>query len=45
MATEHGIDTTKTDSTLLIDQDKIYVKSTAALKIARHLSGGYPPAP
>ena len=42
LATEHGIDTSKTDSILLIDQDKIYVKSTAALKIARHLSGGYP---
>lgn len=42
MATKHGVDTSKTDSILLIDQDKIYAKSTAALKIARHLSGGYP---
>ena len=42
MAAKHGVDTSKTDSILLIDQDKIYVKSTAALKIARHLSGGYP---
>ena len=42
MVTKHGIDTSKTDSILLIDQDKIYAKSTAALKIARHLSGGYP---
>ena len=37
-----GVDTSKTDSILLIDQDKIYAKSTAALKIARQLSGGYP---
>lgn len=42
MTTKHGIDTSKTDSILLIDQDKMYVKSTAALKIAKHLSGGYP---
>lgn len=42
MAAKHGVDTSKTDSILLIDQDKIYAKSTAALKIARHLSGGYP---
>ncbi|MFT5435597.1 MAG: putative DCC family thiol-disulfide oxidoreductase YuxK [Ulvibacter sp.] len=42
MASEYGIDISKTDSILLIDQDKIYAKSTAALKIARHLSGGYP---
>lgn len=42
MVAEHGIDTTKTDSILLVDQGKIYAKSTAALKIARHLSGGYP---
>jgi predicted DCC family thiol-disulfide oxidoreductase YuxK len=37
-----GINTSKVDSILLIDQDKIYAKSTAALKIARHLSGAYP---
>ena len=42
LANEYFIDTTKIDSILLIDQDKIYAKSTAALKIARHLSGGYP---
>jgi predicted DCC family thiol-disulfide oxidoreductase YuxK len=42
MASEYGIDISKTDSILLIDKDKIYAKSTAALKIARHLSGGYP---
>lgn len=42
MASEYGIDISKTDSILLIDKDKIYAKSTAALKIARHLSSGYP---
>ncbi|MGK0425971.1 MAG: putative DCC family thiol-disulfide oxidoreductase YuxK [Ulvibacter sp.] len=42
MATQYGIDIAKTDSILLIDQDRIHVKSTAALRIARHLSGGYP---
>jgi predicted DCC family thiol-disulfide oxidoreductase YuxK len=36
------VDTSKTDSILLIDQDKIYAKSTAALKIAKELSGAYP---
>ena len=36
------IDTSKTDSIILIDGDSFYIKSTAALKISRHLSGGYP---
>lgn len=39
---KHQIDTSKTDSILLIDGDKYYEKSSAALKIARYLSGGYP---
>jgi len=39
---EHGIDTSKTDSIILIDGDKAYVKSTAALRIAKNLSGAYP---
>jgi predicted DCC family thiol-disulfide oxidoreductase YuxK len=38
----HGIDTSQTDSVILVDGEKVYVKSTAALKIARHLGGGYP---
>lgn len=38
---KHGIDTSNTDSIILIDGEKAYVKSTAALKIARHLGGGY----
>jgi len=39
---KHQIDTSKTDSIILIDGDKAYVKSTAALKVARHLGGAYP---
>ena len=42
MVTEHGIDTTQIDSIILIADNKSFTKSTAALKIARHLSGGYP---
>ena len=42
MVTEHGIDTSQTDSIILIENGKAYTKSSAALKIARHLSGGYP---
>ncbi|RMA64256.1 thiol-disulfide oxidoreductase DCC family protein [Ulvibacter antarcticus] len=41
MITEHGIDTSDTDSVILIDNGKAYIKSTAALRIARKLSGGY----
>lgn len=36
------IDTTKVDSIILIDGKRYFSKSTAALKIARHLCGGYP---
>jgi predicted DCC family thiol-disulfide oxidoreductase YuxK len=36
------INTSKTDSIILIDGEKNFTKSTAALKIAKHLSGGYP---
>ena len=39
---EYGIDLMKTDSILLISNKKHFIKSTAALKIARRLSGGYP---
>jgi len=37
-----NIDSTETDSILLIDDDKVYIKSTAALYITKSLSGGYP---
>ena len=36
------IDTSKVDSIILIDDEKAYVKSSAALTIAKYLSGGYP---
>ena len=42
LVTMHGIDTSKTDSIILIDHDKAYAKSGAALRIAKFLSGGYP---
>lgn len=39
---KHAIDPSETDSIILVDGEKAYTKSTAALKIARHLGGGYP---
>ncbi|WP_203295764.1 thiol-disulfide oxidoreductase DCC family protein [Luteirhabdus pelagi] len=39
---KHNIDTSKTDSIILVDGDTHYEKSSAALRIARHLSGGWP---
>jgi predicted DCC family thiol-disulfide oxidoreductase YuxK len=36
------IDTSKTDSIILVTNDSYVSRSTAALKIARELSGGYP---
>ena len=39
---KYQIDSSKTDSIILIEDDKAYVKSTAALKVARHLGGAYP---
>ncbi len=38
---KHGIDTSKTDSIILVDGDTHYIKSSAALRIAKHLSGGW----
>ena len=37
----YGIDPVKTDSIVYIEDGKAYVKSTAALKIARHMKGMY----
>jgi predicted DCC family thiol-disulfide oxidoreductase YuxK len=37
-----NIDTSKTDSVLLIENDTLYSKSTAALQIARKMSGLFP---
>lgn len=39
---KHSIDISKADSVILIEGNSYFIKSTAALKIARHLSGGYP---
>lgn len=39
---KHQIDPEKVDSIILVDQEKAYIKSSAALHIARSLSGAYP---
>ena len=39
---KYKIDPKDTDSIILIENEKAYVKSTAALRVARHLSGGWP---
>ncbi|UAB80560.1 thiol-disulfide oxidoreductase DCC family protein [Marixanthomonas sp. SCSIO 43207] len=36
------IDTSQTDSIILVEGNKYYEKSSAALHIAKHLSGGWP---
>ena len=38
----YNIDTFNTDSIILIENGKAYVKSTAALRVAKKLSGGWP---
>jgi len=38
---KHHINPEKVDSIILISQDNAYTKSSAALRIARYLSGGY----
>lgn len=42
LLSKYNVDTTKIDSMILIDGDKCYIKSSAALRIAKRLSGGYP---
>jgi len=39
---KYQIDTAHTDSIVLIENNKAYVKSTAALRVARELTGGWP---
>ena len=39
MIEKYGIDTTKTDSLIVVDNDRAYTHSSAALKIARQLDG------
>ena len=38
---EHGIDKTLTDSVVLIEDGKAYTRTTAALRIAKKLSGAW----
>ena len=38
----YHIDPLKTDSLVLIDKDKAYVKSGAAIRLARYMKGAYP---
>jgi predicted DCC family thiol-disulfide oxidoreductase YuxK len=42
LSKKHHIDTTQVDSILLIKDEKVYVKSSAALHIGKQLTGGYP---
>ena len=39
LAAKHGIDRNETDSVVLIEDDKVYTYSDAALRIARKLNG------
>lgn len=39
---EHGIDTSNMDSFVLVENGVAYIKSTAALRVARKLSGAWP---
>lgn len=39
---KYSIDTSATDSIVLIENNRTYVKSTATLRIAKHLNGLYP---
>ena len=39
---EHGIDPSRTDSFVLIENGAAYAESTAALRVARHLSRAWP---
>ncbi len=38
---ENGIDKVETDSVVLIEEGKVYTRTTAALRIARRLSGAW----
>jgi len=39
---KYSIDTQKIDSIILIEEGQAHWRSTAALKVAKHLNGGYP---
>jgi predicted DCC family thiol-disulfide oxidoreductase YuxK len=40
--TRYGIDATKIDSIILVENDRVYLHSTAALRITKHLNGLWP---
>ncbi|WP_405250334.1 thiol-disulfide oxidoreductase DCC family protein [Dokdonia sp. Asnod3-C12] len=42
LAAKHNIDLDKVDSIILVTDQSAVAKSTAALRIAKHLSGGWP---
>ena len=42
LISKFNIDTRKTDSIIFIENNKVYTKSTAALRVARHLKGLWP---
>ncbi|MEC8883714.1 MAG: DCC1-like thiol-disulfide oxidoreductase family protein, partial [Bacteroidota bacterium] len=42
LLTKHNIDPQETDSIVLIDNDQVSLKSSAALRIAKNLNQGYP---
>lgn len=42
LLSEHGMDPTVLDTFVLLEQGKIYVRSEAALRVARRLNGGWP---
>lgn len=42
LAAKHHIDLDRVDSIILVREDKAYAKSTAALRIAKQLSAGWP---
>jgi predicted DCC family thiol-disulfide oxidoreductase YuxK len=39
---KHGIDSTRIDSFVLVEDDVAYTESTAALRVARRLQGAWP---
>ena len=42
LSNKYNIDSVSTDSFILIENNKAYLKSTAFMRITRHLSGLYP---
>lgn len=42
LISKYNIDRSNTDSIILIENKKAYIKSTAALRIAKNLPGAYP---